>query len=120
MIFFIDKPYVSEYLKQTLSTHQVPVYDPENLLPGHTPSLTAEETRHAYQNPEYPPMVYTNSEISFSHIYDILSETPLPAQINEFKNKFRFRQLLADYYPRFHFEAYTTNELLQQIGRAHV
>ncbi len=64
--------------------------------------ISEKEARYIFDNdPE--TRVYTNSENSISWIEKNFSSSDLPTQINIFKNKIKFRELIKDSFPDYFF-----------------
>src|SRR6056297_3509559 len=102
-MFLLDKPYISDFLRQTLKEHQIPVVaTPQALkmepLPG-TLLIDPEEAAKSLNeqlsalgdSSESSPL-YTTSENALNWIATHLAETHLPADINLFKDKLKFRE----------------------------
>ncbi|MGM0589053.1 MAG: ATP-grasp domain-containing protein [Bacteroidota bacterium] len=115
-MIILDHPYVSQYLIQTIQRHQIPVI--------HTPSITSlqltdflhellisEEEAVSRLSSQSWPKLYTNSENAIGWIAQHLSNTILPSVVSQFKNKVRFRELMADLYPAFYFREVETDQL---------
>jgi len=112
-MIIIDKPYVSEFLKQTLIKYQFPVLNTPQLkdlnLDGdinYWSELQAIE--HFKNNPE--TRLYTNSENAIKWISENLTFTDLPKNINLFKDKFLFRDLVKNLYPDVYFKSLSVND----------
>jgi hypothetical protein len=105
-MFIIDKPYVSDFLKETLRAHEIPVIRTESaaeLLQTHGIRLM-DESDAVNKNKKNPsPKIYTNSENAIAWIHDHLYFTGLPAMIDTFKDKYKFRELISPLFPDFYF-----------------
>lgn len=105
MILF-DKPYVSEFLRQTIRERNLPVvatavareFGVEDL-----PSAISERQAAEMALGASDPLVYTVSESSIGWIAEHMASTGLPAQIERFKNKARFRADTASLFPGIHY-----------------
>jgi len=114
-MFLLDKPYISDFLRQTLKEHQIPVVATSaalemELLPGTRlvdPSEAAlrlnEDLNAATGAPPASPL-YTTSENALNWIATHLADTELPAAINLFKDKLQFRQCTRALFPEFFFQ----------------
>ncbi|WP_319762815.1 ATP-grasp domain-containing protein [Maridesulfovibrio sp.] len=113
-MFILEKPYVSDLLKNTLAELGKPVLENETackelrdtavcLTPGH--EFTAE-----YNNDRSRP-VYSNSENAIDWIDNNLDSGGLPAKIRLFKDKGAFRDLVRDMYPDFFYRTVKFEEL---------
>jgi hypothetical protein len=115
MIIF-DKPYVSKELIATAVRLQAGVLNnamAQSLkLNGILNLLDDQQAVQLEQQREYP-LVYCNSENSIGWIAENLSFSDLPEKIHLFKDKYKFRQLLAPLYPEFFFKAVDLEDLDQ-------
>ncbi|MGC9519945.1 MAG: ATP-grasp domain-containing protein [Desulfuromonadaceae bacterium] len=114
-MFLLDKPYISDFLRQTLKEHQIPVVaTPEALemepLPG-TRFVDSDEAAQRLRQelkgasgPEACSPLYTTSENALNWIATHLTDTPLPAAINLFKDKLKFREETRTLFPEFFFQ----------------
>lgn len=112
-MIIIDKPYVSDFLKQTLQNQPVEVIDLPNareLLPGngiHFISLK-EAIEKLTKHPETP--LFTISENSIGLIGKHFGFTHFPDRIDAVKNKARFRRLTAELNPGLFFREINLDE----------
>lgn len=102
MMFLVEKPYISDFLKRTVKENSIPVVETEiaqelNLFSG-TNFLKESEAVELVKNTDNP-IVYTTSENAIDWISKNLSFTNLPEKINLFKNKFKFRELTKSIFP---------------------
>jgi hypothetical protein len=112
-MFLLDKPYISDFLRQTLKEHQIPVVaTPQALemepLPGTLLVDPAEAAQRLTQelrgtSSEACSPLYTTSENALNWIATHLADTPLPAAINLFKDKLKFREETSILFPEFFF-----------------
>lgn len=105
-MFFVDKPYLSDFLKETLRDHAIPVVDtPQSrmmgLLPG-TLLVSEADAIERMQAPDAPP-IYTTSENALGWISTHLVSGDLPQKVELFKDKAKFRRLLQPLFPDFYF-----------------
>lgn len=106
-MILIDKPYVSEFLKDSIRTHGLPIVKTEAAQEHgfqDEPNVVKEQDAIALAKGEPRPVFYTNSENAIGWVARHLAFTDLPAKINLFKNKVKFRQLLESLYPDFFFQ----------------
>ena len=113
-MILIDKPYVSDFLIETIKENNFPIVatkEAKELVTDNSLNWISEidAKKSIENNPNQP--VYSNSENSISWIEQNLNKTTLPSQINVFKNKIRFRELLEDTYPNYFFEGVKFEEL---------
>ena len=113
-MILLDKPYISEFLLNTLERNRIPVINNEavsefapdrNLL-----LLSADEAINSFEGNDNC-LLYTNSENSISWIEHNLKHTDLPGKIKLFKNKVLFRDLLSDLFPDYFYRAVAVDDL---------
>jgi len=106
-MFLIDKPYVSDFLKETLKKYQIPVIKTKTakeLLPERGYSFISEEEAILLLKENPRPMLHTNSENALDWIEKKLPESDLARNNKIFKNKNTFRQILKPLYPNYYFK----------------
>ncbi len=113
-MFFVDKPYVSDFLKKTLVDNKIPVVNTKitkdlNLYAG-TNLISENEAIEIIKKSKYP-IVYTTSENSIGWISKYLSFCNLPKKIEIFKDKAKFRKLTKSIFPNFYFREVYAKEL---------
>ncbi len=113
-MFFVDKPYVSDFLKKTLVDNKIPVVNTKitkdlNLYAG-TKLISENEAIEIIKKSKYP-IVYTTSENSIGWISKYLSFCNLPKKIEIFKDKAKFRKLTKSIFPNFYFREVYAKEL---------
>lgn len=113
-MFFIDKPYVSDFFKKTVKENNIPVVDTDGARQAGLHSGTtlisekeAIETAKKHNNLR----VYTTSENAIGWIAKHLSFSNLPKKIELFKDKIRFREMTQPLYPDFYFKAVQVEDL---------
>ncbi|OQX99512.1 MAG: ATP-grasp domain-containing protein [Bacteroidetes bacterium 4572_117] len=113
-MIILDKPYVSDFLIQTVIKYKMPVLKTEfslEILNGNKELLiTEEEAILQFKNNETVKL-YTNSENSISWIEKNLKFTNLPEKVKIFKDKVQFREFLIDLYPDYFFKGIHLNDL---------
>jgi hypothetical protein len=114
-LFFVDKPYVSDFFKKTVRDHGIPVVDTEisrklNLYPG-TKLIPEAEAVNAVRGPENQ-LIYTTSENALGWIIKNLEFSGLVEKIELFKNKVAFRELTKPLVPDFFFQEVSFEDLI--------
>ena len=107
-MYIIEKPYVSEYLIDTILNHDWPVLDNETiegsgLEDGAMELWSTEEAKEYYLKQEFP-LIYSNSENAVAWVLDNLPKSNLTKYIKAFKDKIQFREALKEKYPDFYFK----------------
>ena len=113
-LFFADKPYISDFFKQTIRDHQIPIVGTEaakglNLLPG--TNIIGEKEAADLVGRSSGLRIYSSSENSLGWISRHLQETSLPQKIRQFKDKLLFRELARDIFPDFYFRGVSEADL---------
>lgn len=107
-MFFVDKPFVSDFFKQTVHDHEIPVVDTEisrtlGLYPG-TKIISETEAIDTILEPGIQ-LIYTTSENALGWIINNLPFSDIVEKIELFKNKVAFRELTRSLVPDFYFQA---------------
>jgi len=113
-MIILDKPYVSDFLIGTINKYEIPVLNnpfakaissikKTNLISDNK-AVESIENEHE--------LLYTNSENAIGWIDENLKKTKLPNQIELFKNKEKFRELLSKLYPDFYYKKIAFTELV--------
>lgn len=113
-MFILDQPYVSEFLKQSIIDHKIPVLANDfakSLYHNSDIKLISETEARNLIELETSELLYTNSENAIGWIANNLSSTNYPEKINLFKDKIKFRQLLKPLCPEFKFEEVSFDKL---------
>jgi hypothetical protein len=113
-MIFLDEPFVSDFLKETIRKYAFPVVRTEfaeNSALAGEPGLLGEDDAIEMVRANRDLKIYTSSENSIGWIADNLTFTDLPAQIDRFKNKARFREMIAPLYPDFFFKKVSLDQL---------
>ncbi len=113
-MFFVEHPYVSDFLKRTLEKHALPVVRTPvvkdfNLYPG-TPLLDEAQACRMIGETPYPS-VYTTSENALSWLSRHPECRHLARKVALFKNKFAFRKMTRPLFPNFAFTEVRAEEL---------
>jgi hypothetical protein len=107
-MIILDKPYISEFLLNTLEKNRIPVIrnnGVDEYTSGRNLNLISREDAIAQFNGTGYPLLYTNSENSIGWIENNLKHTNLPEKIKLFKNKVLFRDLLSDIFPAYFYKS---------------
>lgn len=113
-MFIIDKPYVSDFLKQTIVQNDFPVVKTKSAVDlgfGNYTNLVPEDVAIRKISEDPGTLIYTNSENAIGWISKNLSFTALPEKINLFKDKAKFRELTCSLYPDFFYQKLGLSEL---------
>jgi len=112
-MILLDKPYVSQFLKDTILQYNFPALDTGDIIEdGEIALISPEEIIQEFKN-EPNSRLYTNSENSINWVSTHLAFTKLPEYINLFKNKIEFRKLIKSIYPDFFFKEVSLQDLDQ-------
>ncbi|MCK5794306.1 MAG: ATP-grasp domain-containing protein [Anaerolineales bacterium] len=114
-MFFVDKPFVSNFFKETVRDHAIPVVDTEisrsiGLYPG-TKIISEAEAISAVQG-SGEQLIYTTSENALAWIIKNLAFSDLVEKIELFKNKVAFRELTKPLVPDFFFQEVCFEDLM--------
>ena len=106
-MFIIEKPYVSEYLVDTIINHDWLVLENETVttcgIEEDAFNLLSSEAAADYYIKQEFPFIYSNSENALEWVVNNLPKSNLTNYIKIFKDKAKFRELLKDKYPDFYF-----------------
>ena len=113
-MFFVDKPYVSDFFKMTVRDNDIPVVGTDiakelDLYQGTKIISQAEAVKMAQESDNLS--LYTTSENSIGWIAKHLSFSDYPEKIDLFKNKYKFRELTKSMVPDFYFKAVKVEDL---------
>jgi len=115
-MLLIDKPFASDFLIKTIKENKFPI-----IKTATSKSMVSDESLNwisekdaieRYKN-ETDLLLYSNSENAISWIEKNLSFSKLPNQIQFFKNKILFRELLKDAFPNYYFKGVQLSELFK-------
>ena len=113
-MILIDKPYVSEFLVRTIKENNFQVIassEAKNMISDKSLNwITEKEAKSIFKKNGNIP-VYTNSENTISWVEKNLGSSNLPSQIQVFKNKIKFRELIKDSFPDYFFRGIKYEEL---------
>jgi len=115
-MFFVDKPYISDFFKKTVRNNDIPVVGTEaaqqlDLYKG-TTMISETHAIEMVRGIENSP-IYTTSENAIGWISKHLPFSDLPVKIELFKNKLKFRELTKSMFPTFFFKGVDIDELRQ-------
>lgn len=106
-MIILDKPYVSDFLKETVVKYKIPVLKTPQVADfdlDENVSYLTEEEAVAQLGQNAFTRIYTNSENAINWISKKLNFTHIPSKINLFKDKFLFRELTKEIYPDFYYQ----------------
>ncbi len=112
-MFILEDPYVSRLLALSVAEIGAPVLDTaaaRRALGSRYGLATDEEFARLYARAEQPRL-YANSENAIGWIARHITDPGLAERIDIFKDKVRFRELLADLYPGYRYVGLTLEEL---------
>lgn len=112
-MILLDKPFVSQFLKDTIAENGITVIDTEasqsfDLNDSHN-KVSEQEAIDLYKNK--PFLIYTNSENAIDWVNQNLPFSELPGKIDLFKDKFRFREITTSLLPNFFYKKISVDEL---------
>jgi hypothetical protein len=113
-LFLVDKPYISDFFKTSVRDHAIPIIgtamaEEMGLLPG-TEIIPEKDALQIIRDKEGSPL-YTTSENALSWIIENLGFSGLPAKVELFKDKMKFRQLTESVAPELFYKSVGYNEL---------
>lgn len=113
-MILIDQPYISSFLLKTIKENKLEIVSTEvarAMISDDSLNWISEKEAVEFikNNPNCP--LYTNSENTISWIEKNLASTKLPGQIQVFKNKIKFRELLKSIFPDYFFIGIKFEEL---------
>ncbi len=110
----IDKPYISDFLLQSIRKNSFPVIatkEARNMITDGKINWITEEEAIQRINADPDARVYTNSENSIGWMQTHATRSRLTSHIELFKNKIQFRELLANAFPDYQFMGIGVEEL---------
>lgn len=112
-MILLDKPYVSDFLKQTILDNKIPVLDSAaaRRALGDCECLVSEQQFVDLVRKDGTPRLYSNSENAIGWMAEHLGFTGLPDFIALFKDKVRFRELMRPLYPEYNFQGVAFEDL---------
>jgi hypothetical protein len=115
-MFFADKPYISDFFKQTVRDNNIPVVGTEtakNLGLYSGTRIISEEAAVEMARASGDLRIYTTSENAIGWLSKYLTFSGLPEKIAMFKDKVKFRELTKPLFPDFYFKAVRVEDLEQ-------
>lgn len=109
-MIILEKPFVSDFLIETISKNNYPVLDTKfarSFKFNDCANFISEND--AVLN--YKTPIYTNSENSYSWLIKNLPKTRITEKLNLFNDKVCFRNLIEKLYPDYYFEEIDIDEL---------
>jgi len=107
-MFILDKPYVSEFMIDTIVKNDWAILDNEQIkdagIEEDAFNLWSEKKAINYYSMQEFPLIYSNSEGAISWVLKNLPKSNLSEYIKLFKDKFAFRELLKEIYPSFNYQ----------------
>lgn len=106
-MFLIDKPFVSDYLIHTIKANKYPIIATKvakELINDNSLAWIHEDKAISLLKNNSQISVYSNSENALSWIEQNLGESILSTKIKTLKDKFKFRELIKELFPDFHFK----------------
>lgn len=113
-MFILEEPYVSDLLVATVGELGLPVLRTpmaELRLPATLAGLLRDDAAFAAAARAPGARLYSNSENAIGWIAAHLADSDLPRQIELFKDKLAFRDLVADLYPDYRYAGVPIGEL---------
>ncbi len=113
-MILIDKPYISDFLIKTIKENNLEIVATQpakELIRDESLNWVSEKEAISIIEKDERNLVLTNSENSLSWVFNNLDSTKLPKQIQLFKDKFKFRELVKDIYPDFFFKNVELEEI---------
>lgn len=113
-MILLDKPYISEFLLNTIRKNNYQVIQTDNLHKLiKADKFNTVTTKEAVQTATSFPdtLFYSNSENSVGWITENLSHTGLSEKVNLFKNKVAFRDFMKEFYPDYFYQAININDI---------
>lgn len=114
-VIIIEKPYVSEFLIDTIVQNDWPVLDNQAVEDAEIEegafSIISSDAAVKYYSTQEFPMIYANSENAITWVLKNLPDSNLASYIKLFKDKILFREMLQELYPDFYFISANLDEL---------
>ncbi|MFZ2284337.1 MAG: ATP-grasp domain-containing protein [Lutibacter sp.] len=113
-MILIDQPYISSFLLKTIKENHLEIVSTEaarKMISDDSLHWISEKEAVEFIKNTPDCLLYTNSENTISWIEKNLASTKLPGQIQVFKNKIKFRELLKDIFPNYFFIGIKFEEL---------
>jgi len=113
-MFFIDKPYISDFFKKTVRDHGIPVVGTATakqigLYDGTT--IISEEQAIEMAREQNDLAIYTTSENAIGWLAKNFPFSTLPEKIELFKDKLQFREMTKSIFPDLYFKEVRVEDL---------
>lgn len=106
-MYLIDKPYISDFLINTIKENNYPIVatkEAKELITDTSLNWISEEDAISSIKKNLHQPIYSNSENALSWIDNNFGESELSKQINTFKDKVAFREHIKAIFPDFKFQ----------------
>lgn len=106
-MYLIDKPFVSDFLIKTIRDNKYKIIATEaakELISDDSLEWIDEKEAISEMKLNLNSALYSNSENALSWIEQHLGDSDLAKSIKAFKDKVKFRELIQDIFPHFHFK----------------
>ncbi len=113
-MLLIDKPFASDFLINTIKENNFPIIKTEaskSMISDESLNWISEKEAIEQYKKKSDVLLYSNSENVISWIEKNLSFSKLPSQIQLFKNKISFRELIKDAFPNYYFKGVQLSKL---------
>ena len=113
-MILIDQPYISSFLLKTIKENHLEIVATQAaraMISDASLNWVSEKEAVEFIRNNPICLLYTNSENTISWIEKNLASTKLPGQIQVFKNKIMFRELLKAIFPDYFFKGIKFEEL---------
>ncbi len=113
-MILIDKPYISDFLIKTIKDNNFPIVATpiaKEMLDDDSLNWIDEKEAKKIKEKNPTSALYTNSENTISWIEKNVDLPKLHQQIQLFKNKTKFRELLSESYPNYFFKGVLAGDL---------
>ena len=113
-MILIDKPFVSDFLVKTIKKNNFPIIATnvaKTMISDESLNWISENEAMDFFKKNPTTLLYSNSENAISWIEKNLAFSKLPSQIQLFKNKILFRELVKDIFPNYYFKGVKLTDL---------
>jgi len=113
-MFLIDKPFVSDFLINTIKDNNYQVVatkEAKELISDDSLNWISEKDAINFIEKKSHTPIYLNSENSISWVVKHFGTSKLSSQIQLFKDKNKFRELIKDSFPDFFFKTISLNDI---------
>jgi len=113
-MILIDKPFVSDFLVKTIKKNNFPIIATnvaKTMISDESLNWISENEAIDLFKKNPTTLLYSNSENAISWIEKNLAFSKLPSQIQLFKNKILFRELVKDIFPNYYFKGVKLTDL---------